>query len=129
MDFGSFSRWWDHQVYWDQNTRAARPAGFFASILTRSVPFAVLFAIVRLGDATGLGLVGAALAIRLLTAAATMAIFRDREGLKGLALLPLRDILALFSWFLSFTKKTVLWRGSEFSLTRDGRLVPRQSKS
>lgn len=129
MDFGSFSQWWNHQVYWDQNTRVARPGGFFASILTRSVPFALLFAIARLGDATGLGLAGAALGLRLLTAAATMATFRDREGLRSLALLPLRDILALFSWFLSFTKKTVLWRGSEFSLTRDGRLVLKQSKS
>jgi hypothetical protein len=57
-----------------------------------------------------------------------MMTFRDREGLKSLALLPIRDMMALFSWFLSFTKRTVLWRGTEFSLTRDGRLKPRESK-
>jgi ceramide glucosyltransferase len=128
VDFGSFIQWWNHQIYWDQNTRAARPAGFFASVLTRSVPFAFLFAIARLGDATGLGVLAAALALRLTTAAATMMTFRDREGLKSLALLPIRDMMALFSWFLSFTKRTVLWRGTEFSLTRDGRLKPRESK-
>ncbi len=129
MDFGSFSQWWSHQVYWDQNTRAARPAGFFASVLTRSVPFAFFFSVARSGDATGLTVLAIALALRILTAAATMMIFRDREGMKGLHLLPLRDMLALLSWFLSFTKRTVLWRGSEFVLTRDGRLAPKESKS
>ena len=128
IDFGSFSQWWNHQVYWDQNTRAARPAGFFASILTRSVPFALFFAMARLGDATGLAVLGAALVLRLATAASTIISFRDHEGLKSLALLPVRDMLALLSWFLSFTKRTVMWRGSEFILTRDGRLVPKGSK-
>ncbi len=27
-DYGSFSQWWHHQVYWDQNTWAANPVGF-----------------------------------------------------------------------------------------------------
>ncbi len=129
VDFGGFSQWWSHQVYWDQNTRAARPAGFFASILTRSVPFAFFFSVVRQADAAGLTVLAAVLVLRLLTAAATMKRFRDREGMKALHLLPLRDVLALVTWFLSFTKRTVLWRGSEFILTRDGRLVPKESKS
>jgi len=128
IDFNNFFHWWHHQVYWDQNTRAARPAGFFASILTRSIPFACLFAIVRLGDTAGLAVLATAVILRLSVAALTMMTFRDREGLKSIALLPLRDLLGLFSWFLSFTKKTVLWRGSEFILTRDGRLVQKGKK-
>lgn len=119
--------WWKHQVYWDQNTRAARPVGFFASILTRSVPFALFFGISRLGDAVGLSVLAGAIGLRLVTAALIMGWgFRDREGLRSLALLPLRDMFALVTWFLAFTKRAVVWRGRTFSLTRDGRLVARE---
>ncbi len=126
VDFKDFLQWWNHQVYWDQNTRAAQPAGFFASILTRSVPFALLFALLRLGDAVGIEVLAGAMGIRIVTSAAVMLWgLRDYEGLKSLALLPLRDVAALVSWVLSFTKRTVIWRGSEFILTREGRLIPK----
>ncbi len=127
VDFKDFLQWWNHQVYWDQNTRAAQPAGFFASVLTRSVPFALLFVLLRLGDAMGIEVLAGAMGIRIVTSAAIMLWgLQDYEGLKGLALLPLRDVAALISWFLSFTKRTVVWRGSEFILTRDGRLIPKE---
>jgi ceramide glucosyltransferase len=128
VDFKDFSHWWNHQVYWDQNTRAAQPAGFFASVLTRSVPFALFLAGLRMWDATGMAVLGGAVLLRLSTAAAIMRLgIGDREGLKSLHLLPFRDLAALLSWFLSFTKSTVRWRDTEFILTRDGRLVS-QSK-
>ena len=76
VDLKDCSQWWSHQLYWDQNTRAARSGGFFASTLTRSVPFALFFAASRLGDGVGLAVVG----------------------------------------------------GSEFILTRNGRLSPRKEK-
>ena len=124
IDYKNLLQWWNHQVYWDQNTRAAQPAGFFASVLIRSVPFAFFFAALRLGDTIGLSVLAAAIIVRLLTAAAIMwAGLRDSDGLKSLYLLPLRDLAGLVSWFLSFTRKKVLWRGSEFTLTRDGRLI------
>jgi ceramide glucosyltransferase len=118
------ARWWRHQVYWDQNTRAARPGAFFLTVLTRAVPFALLFALLRLGDAVGLGVLAAAVGIRLASVGAVLAWgIRDREGLRSLALLPLRDLLGLVSWALAFMKRTVVWRGVELALTRDGRLI------
>jgi ceramide glucosyltransferase len=130
LDYKNFFQWWNHQVYWDQTTRAAQPAGFFATILIRSVPFAFFFAAFNLTNAVGLAVLGGALGLRLITAAVIMRWgFRDHEGLKSLVLLPLRDMAALISWFLSFTKRKVVWRGSEFILTRDGRLISRESKS
>jgi len=129
VDYKNFSHWWNHQVYWDQNLRAARPVGFFASIIIRSVPFALFFAALRPGEVSGFTVLAATLGIRLLTTAGIMWWgFKDYEGLKSLLLLPLRDMAALVSWFLSFTKRKVLWRGSEFILTRDGRLISKESK-
>jgi ceramide glucosyltransferase len=128
VDLKDFSQWWNHQVCWDQKTRAAQPAGFFATIVTRFVPFALLFAAYRLGDALGLAILGGVIGLRLATAAVIMGWgFQDREGLKSLALLPLRDMVALVFWVLAFTKKTVVWRGSKLILTRGGRLARRES--
>jgi ceramide glucosyltransferase len=124
VDLKSPSQWWDHQVYWDQNTRAARPFAFFSTALIRSVPFALLYAIVRLGDPLGLWVLAGALSLRMISAAVVLKWgLRDREGLHSLGLLFLRDISSLATWLLSFVKRTTIWRGTSFILTRDGRLV------
>ena len=125
-DFPSYLRWWNHQVYWDQNTRAANPFGFACTILTRSVPFALLFAGVRGFDFTGLNVLVTALGIRLVTAAWFQgAYLKDREGLRALWLLPVRDMIALASWYVAITRRSFEWRGLRFGLTRDGRILPR----
>jgi len=128
VDLKTPSQWWNHQVYWDQNTRAARPVAFFATALVRSVPFAILYAAARLGDALGLWALAGALSLRILSAAAVLGWgLRDREGLRNLGLMIVRDVTSLATWLLAFTKRTTIWRGASFILTRDGRLVPRES--
>ncbi len=130
VDLKNYSLWWNHQVCWDQKTRAAQAKGFFATLLIRSVPFALLFAALRLLDADGLTVLGGAIGLRLATATVILGWgLRDREGLRSLALLPLRDLAALIIWLLAFTKKTVNWRGAELILTRDGRLAYREQAS
>lgn len=128
VDLKSPSQWWDHQVYWDQNTRAARPFAFFATALVRSVPFAVLYAVVRMMDAVGLWTMAGAFTLRIVSAAVVLGWgLRDREGLRSLALLIFRDISSLATWLLAFTKRTTIWRGTSFVLTRDGRLVAQKT--
>ncbi len=126
----SFSEWWHSQVQWDQKTRYARPLGFFATIITRSVPFALLLASLRFADGWGWTILGGALAIRLAAAALIMGWgIGDQEGLRSLGLLPLRDVAALGSWFLALTKRTVLWRGTTFVVTGKGRMVIREART
>jgi ceramide glucosyltransferase len=128
VDLKSPLQWWDHQVYWDQNTHAARPMAFLATALVRSVPFAILYAIVRMGDAVGLWTMAGAFALRLASAAVVLRWgLRDHEGLRNIGLLILRDISSLATWLLAFTKRTTIWRGASFTLTRDGRLVARET--
>jgi len=127
IDLENSFHWWNHQIFWDQKTHAAHPVGFFATILIRSIPFALFFAMSRSGDVAGLMVLAGAIGLRLATAAVILGCgLRDREGLRSLALLPLRDLMALASWLLAITKKTVIWRGSEFLLARHGRLVSRE---
>jgi ceramide glucosyltransferase len=127
VDLDSAKSWWRHQIYWDQNTRAARPVGFAASVLTRAVPFALLYAALRLFDPLGLLILLAAIAVRLGTAAGNALLLRDRATLRALWLLPLRDLAGLLFWVLAMGKRTFVWRGYGFELARGGRIVPRRS--
>jgi ceramide glucosyltransferase len=124
VDLKSPSQWWNHQIYWDQNTRAARPFAFFSTVLIRSVPFALFYAAVRMWDVLALWILAGAFLLRIVSAAMILDWgLRDREGLRSLGLLLFRDMASLATWLLAFTKKTTIWRGTSFILTRDGRLV------
>jgi ceramide glucosyltransferase len=124
-DYPSFARWWHHQVYWDQNTWAANPTGFALTILARAVPFALLFALVRGFDGVGLDVLAAAVAVRVVSAGWIQAAYlEDREGIAALWLLPMRDMLALASWYVALTRRSFEWRGHRFGLTKDGKIVP-----
>ena len=130
INLKSFSEWWYHQCYWDRMIRAARPVGFFATFLIRSVTFALFFLIFLLGDSLGWAVLGIALGIRLATAVAIIGWgMGSREGVRSIAFLPLRDVMAFMSWFLAFVKKTVIWRGTEFTLTRKGLIATREERS
>lgn len=122
VDLENLRDWWTHQVYWDQNTYLAKPLPFIATIFIRTIPFALLFAFIR-GDMIGLYVLMVAMIIRLITAVVNSREMKDIEGIKSLYLLPLRDILGLVFWALSFTQRTVVWRGVKFELTSHGKMV------
>lgn len=124
VDLKSPADWWSGQVCWDQKTRSANLPGFFSTIVTRSVPFAFLFAAVRFSDWLGLAVLGAAVLLRVVTAAVMLKWgLRDSEGLRAVWLLPLRDLAGLLSWAAALIKKDVVWRGSRFCLNRYGKLA------
>jgi ceramide glucosyltransferase len=129
VDLKSFRQWWDHQLYWDQNTRAMRPAEFFATVIVRAVPFALIYAWLTGFDANGLEVLAAAIAIRLASAAYVLGgLLRDREGLGALWLLPLRDVLGLAIWLTVMLRRDFVRRGQRFALSPDGRIVPRPAR-
>ena len=115
VDLPRPSLWWRHQVYWDQNTRVASPVGFFFTWLVRGVPFAVLYACC--GGPEWWLVLAATLAVRLGTTVATGALLGDREGIRRLWLLPLRDTASLFVWLASLIGRKVYWRGRVFVLS------------
>jgi ceramide glucosyltransferase len=118
VDLPRPSVWWRHQVYWEQNTRVANPVGFFFTWLVRGVPFAGLYAL-----SGGLGcwlVLAATLTVRLGTTVVTSTLLGDREGIRRLWLLPLRDAAGLFVWLASFLGRRVHWRGRVFVLSGNG---------
>jgi ceramide glucosyltransferase len=96
----------------------ANPVGFFFTWLVRGVPFAGLYAL-----SGGLGcwlVLAATLTVRLGTTVVTSTLLGDREGIRRLWLLPLRDAAGLFVWLASFLGRRVHWRGRVFVLSGNG---------
>jgi ceramide glucosyltransferase len=120
VDLERFRDWWFHQVYWDQNTKSANPAGFFFTLLIRGIPFALIYALA--GGPRGWSVVLATIAIRLLTAVANCLLLRDPDGIKSVWLLPIRDLLGIFVWLASFFKRKTYWKEKIFVLKR-GRMI------
>jgi ceramide glucosyltransferase len=50
-------------------------------------------------------------------------VLEDRRLLRNLWLLPVRDLVAVGVWIVSFVGHTVTWRGDRFVL-KNGRLIP-----
>jgi len=122
-DYPSFGGWWTHQVYWDQNTKAANPTGFALTILIRAIPCALVFAALCGFSATGLAVLAATILFRLGCSAAIAAMLDDRETLRALWLLPFRDCLGIVSWAAALSKRTFVWRGHRFTLDKRGRIA------
>ncbi len=117
--------WWQHQLYWDRNTRAGNAWGLFGTLFIRAVPFALAFAAARLFDPLGVAVLGGALAARLLTAGLFMGWgLGDRGGLRYLALLPLRDLAGFVSTLLALAGSTVVSSGVRFVVGPGGRMIP-----
>jgi ceramide glucosyltransferase len=113
----------DHQLRWGRAVRDARRWGYLGLVLTFGLPWAVLALVFSHGASWTWALLAATTGLRLAIALVVgWSVLRDRQGLSLLALLPLRDLVALLIWFASLVGHTVVWRGDSFKL-QNGRLV------
>ena len=113
----------DHQLRWGRAVRDSRRWGYLGLVLTFGLPWAVLALVFSHGASWTWALLAAATGLRLAIALVVgWSVLRDRQGLGLLALLPLRDLVALLIWFASLVGHTVVWRGDSFTL-KNGRLV------
>jgi len=113
-----------HQMRWARGVRDARLGGYLGLVST----FGLMWALVTLiasGAATwSWALLVAMLLMRFAVATVVgVTVLQDRQVVKLLWLLPLRDLVAVGIWAASFFGRTVSWRGDRF-LLRDGRLFP-----
>jgi ceramide glucosyltransferase len=125
VDLKSPSAWWQKQTYWDQNTKAAIPLVFAISLVVRTIPLALLFVLLRGGDAPGWAVLAFALGVRLCSAWVVLGVaLQSGAGLRSSWLIPIKDVLSLFWFVRAYFKRSVSWRGVEMTLTSDGRLSP-----
>jgi ceramide glucosyltransferase len=111
------------QLRWARTMRVSRPGGYLASGITLPFPAALLATVVATSTASGLAAVALLYSVRL-----TVSTIFSRRFVKDdllphwLWLLPLRDMLAFFTWALSFLGNHVEWRGSRFILRPGGKI-------
>jgi ceramide glucosyltransferase len=112
-----------HQIRWARGVRDSRLGGYIGLVSTFGVVWALLNMITARGGPWSWAVLGVVLSLRLAVALAVgKAALRDRNLLALLWLLPVRDLIALGVWSVSFFGHTVSWRGDRFEL-RKGKLL------
>jgi len=110
-----------HELRWARTIRSVRPVGYLMSFVTFGLPLSLL----ALACAGATPAAVAALAANLVARLAGWHVTRRTAGIPRLpdaCLLPLRDVLSVAIWVLSFCGRTVRWYGQSFTIDRQGRL-------
>lgn len=111
-----------HQLRWARGLRDSRAGGYIGLVTTFGLMWALLAIVSAHAAPWSLLLFAATMLLRLGVAQVVgKSVLRDRQLLKHLWLLPLRDLMAVGLWLASFFGHTVTWRGDRFEL-KDGRL-------
>jgi len=108
------------ELRWSITIFRIDPAGFVGSVLTHAVPLALLGLLLLPDLAAG--------AVLTLALGARLAVKRRMDRIAARSsgasiLLPLRDLLSFAVFCATFFTDKVDWRGSQFRVTRDGRLL------
>jgi ceramide glucosyltransferase len=111
------------QLRWARTMRVSRPGGYLASGITLPFPAMLLAAFAAPAPASALAAIALLYSVRLaVTTTFSRCFVRDRLLPAWLWLIPLRDMLAFFTWALSFLGNRVEWRGSRFRLRPGGKI-------
>jgi ceramide glucosyltransferase len=109
---------WRHQLRWARTIRVSRTAGYYGSLITH----AVVWALVAFG--AGEWRAGVT-ALILRVAAGWLAgalVLRDPLVKRWFWLVPLRDLFGLAVWAGACSGSTVYWRGLKLRLGKDGKI-------
>jgi ceramide glucosyltransferase len=112
-----------HQMRWARGVRDARLGGYIGLASTFGMTWALLNLVLAGGARWSWVVLGLVLLLRILVALVVgKSVLKDRQLVRTLWLLPLRDLIAVGVWIVSFWGHTVTWRGDRFEL-RKGRLI------
>ncbi len=107
----------DHQLRWARTVRDSRFWGYVGLGLTFGLPWAALAWICAAGAGWTWALLACTAVMRIAVAIVVgKLVLRDRQVMRSLPLIPLRDLLALLVWIVSFAGHEVVWRGDRFRL-------------
>jgi ceramide glucosyltransferase len=118
----TFREFFVHQLRWARTIRDSRFSGYLGMGITYGLPWAIIVALVARGAAWAWVLLALTAVTRVVVAVGVgKSVLQDRYVARLLFLLPLRDVIAVIVWLVSFVGHTVTWRGERFRL-RKGKL-------
>jgi ceramide glucosyltransferase len=107
----------DHQLRWARTVRDSRFWGYVGLGLTFGLPWALLALIFSRGAAWAWALLACTAVMRFAAAIVFgKYVLKDRQAMRSLALIPVRDLVAMLVWIVSFAGHKIVWRGDRFSL-------------
>lgn len=113
---GSWRGVWQHQVRWARTIRVSKFYGYLGLPVTFATFWALVCGSWRVGSAI--------LLVRMLMAIeAGWFKMRSKDVLKLFFLIPVRDLFGVAVWGAGLFGNTVIWRGRELRLDREGRIV------
>jgi ceramide glucosyltransferase len=121
-----FGSMFDHEVRWGRTLASIDRVGYVASMVTLTVPLAVISVAISACAAAGGAVALGALALAL---AGRWWAVRSQERSLGLdggtpLLILVRDLLSFAVQIVALSGRTVQWRGRQFRIGRRGNLVP-----
>ena len=112
-----------HQLRWARGVRDARSGGYFGLAFTFGILWALLAVAASGGALWSWGALVSTLFLRFAVALAVgWKVLEDRQVLRYVWMIPLRDLVAVVVWIVSLGGHTVTWRGDQFKL-KDGKLT------
>jgi len=112
----------DHQLRWARTVRDSRFWGYVGLGLTFGLPWALLALIFSRGAAWAWALLACTAVMRFAVAIVFgKCVLKDHQAMRSLALIPVRDLVAMLVWIVSFAGHRIVWRGDHFSL-QNGKL-------
>ncbi|MGA9980172.1 MAG: bacteriohopanetetrol glucosamine biosynthesis glycosyltransferase HpnI [Candidatus Sulfotelmatobacter sp.] len=112
-----------HQLRWARGVRDSRSGGYFGLVLTYGLLWSCAVVAASSGARWAWALAGTTLFLRTAVALVVgKSVLCDRQLLRQLWLLPLRDLVAVGVWVASLAGHTVSWRGDRFEL-KNGKLI------
>ncbi len=124
LDSVTFRDVWRHLLRWSRTYRVSRPVSWFCTLITHATFWGALAPIATGGTPLGWTVFAAALGARLISLAAILRLLDDRETLRHLWLVPLKDIFNSFMWAAAFLGRQVTWSGQALRVEPDGRMTP-----
>ena len=116
-------QFFQHQLRWSRTIRDARRWGYAGLVFTFGLPWALLMLLASRGAVWAWDLGALMLMVRLTGGViAAEAVLGDRQTIRNIFLLPLRDLVAPLVWAASFAGNRIHWRGDVFTL-KEGRLT------
>ena len=107
----------DHQLRWARTVRDSRFWGYVGLGLTFGLPWALLALIFSRGAAWAWALLACTAVMRFAVAIVFgKYVLKDRQAMRSPALIPVRDLVAMLVWIVSFAGHRIVWRGDHFSL-------------
>jgi ceramide glucosyltransferase len=112
-----------HQMRWARGVRDSRLGGYIGLVSTFGLMWALLNLLLAGAACWAWLILGCVLLLRIAVALVVgKSVLKDRQVPGLLWLLPIRDLIAVAIWIVSFWGHTVTWRGDRFEL-RNGRLI------